>query len=51
MGNLPVLKPNDIIYLSRKGIAKFNYYLRQIDPLLRFFISGEVLYDYSTPDN
>ena len=46
-----VLKDNDIIYLPRKGIAKFNYYLRQIDPLLRTFISGAVLYDISRPSN
>ncbi|OQY43021.1 MAG: hypothetical protein B6240_13410 [Desulfobacteraceae bacterium 4572_87] len=46
-----VLKDNDIIYLPRKGIAKFNYYLRQIDPLLKVFISGGVLYDYSRPSD
>jgi polysaccharide export outer membrane protein len=46
-----VLKDNDIIFLPRKGIAKFNYYLRQIDPLLRTFVSGAVLYDISRPSN
>ena len=46
-----VLKDDDIIYLPRKGIAKFNYYLRQVDPLLRTFISGAVLYDISRPGN
>lgn len=46
-----VLQDNDIIYLPRKGIARFNYYLRQIDPLLRTFVSGTVLYEVSRPDN
>ena len=45
-----VLKDDDIIYLPRKGIAKFNYYLRQVDPLLRTFISGSVLYEISRPN-
>lgn len=38
-----LLKDNDIIYLPRKGIATFNYYLRQIDPLLRTFISATII--------
>ncbi len=46
-----VLQDNDIVYLPRKGIARFNYYLRQIDPLLRTFVSGAVLYDVSRPSN
>jgi len=40
-----VLKDNDIIYLPRKGIASFNYFLRQIDPFLRTFISGTIVYE------
>lgn len=44
-----VLQDNDIIYLPKRGIAEFNYYLRQIDPLLRTFLSGAVLYDLSRP--
>ena len=44
-----VLKDNDIIYLPRKGIASFNYYLRQIDPLLRTFISGAIVYEVFKP--
>jgi polysaccharide biosynthesis/export protein len=38
-----LLKDNDILYVPRRGIAKFNYYLRQIDPFLRTFISGTVI--------
>jgi polysaccharide export outer membrane protein len=38
-----LLKDNDIIYIPKKGIAKFNYYLRQIDPFLRTFISGTIV--------
>lgn len=40
-----LLKDNDIIYVPRRGIAKFNYYLRQIDPLTRTFITGFVTYE------
>ena len=38
-----LLKDNDILYLPKKGIATFNYYLRQIDPFLRTFISGTIV--------
>jgi len=44
-----VLQDNDIIYLPRKGIATFNYYVRQIDPLLRTFISGAIVYEVFKP--
>ena len=37
------LKDNDIIYVPKKGIAKFNYYLRQIDPFLRTFITADIV--------
>ncbi len=40
-----LLRDNDILYVSRRGIAKFNYYLRQIDPFLRTFISGVVIHE------
>jgi len=40
-----LLKDNDIIYIPRRGIAKFNYYLRQIDPFLRTFITGTIVYE------
>ena len=40
-----LLKDNDIIYIPRKGIAGFNYFLRQIDPFLRTFLSGAVIYE------
>ena len=40
-----LLKDNDIIYIPRKGIATFNYYLRQIDPFIRTFLSGAVIYE------
>lgn len=39
------LKDNDIIYVPKRGIAKFNYYLRQIDPFLRTFITGNIVRD------
>jgi polysaccharide export outer membrane protein len=45
------LKDNDIIYLPRKGMAKVNYFLRQIDPFLRTFISGVVVYGAISDDN
>lgn len=50
-GNLSdnfLLLDNDIIYIPRKGIATFNYYLRQIDPFLRTFISGTIIHDTLT---
>ncbi len=37
------LKDNDIIFVPKKGIAKFNYYLRQIDPFLRTFITSLII--------
>ncbi len=40
-----LLRDNDIIYIPRRGIAEFNYYLRQIDPFLRTFISGAVIHE------
>lgn len=40
-----LLKDNDIIYIPRRGIAKFNYFLRQIDPFLRTFITGTIVYE------
>ena len=40
-----LLKDNDIIYIPRKGIATFNYFLRQIDPFMRTFLSGAVIYE------
>jgi len=40
-----LLKDNDILYVPKRGIAKFNYYLRQIDPFLRTFISGTVIHE------
>lgn len=40
-----LLNDNDIIYIPRKGIASFNYYLRQIDPFLRTFLSGAIIYE------
>jgi polysaccharide export outer membrane protein len=40
-----LLKDNDIIYIPRKGIASFNYFLRQIDPFIRTFLSGAVIYE------
>lgn len=38
-----LMEDNDIIYVPRRGIAKFNYYLRQIDPFMRTFISGAII--------
>jgi len=40
-----LLKDNDIIYIPRKGIATVNYYLRQIDPFIRTFLSGSIIYN------
>ena len=40
-----LLRDDDIIYIPRKGIASFNYYLRQIDPFIRTFLSGAVIYE------
>jgi polysaccharide export outer membrane protein len=38
-----LLRDDDIIFVPQRGISKFNYYLRQVDPLLRTFISGAIL--------
>jgi len=46
-----LLKDNDIIYIPRKGIATFNYYLRQFDPFMRTFLSGAVIYETVLKDN
>lgn len=40
-----LLSDNDIVYIPRKGISTFNYYLRQIDPFLRTFLSGAIIYE------
>jgi polysaccharide biosynthesis/export protein len=40
-----LLQDNDIIYVPKKGISSFNYYLRQIDPFLRTFITGKLVQD------
>jgi len=40
-----LLRDNDILYVPRKGVATFNYYLRQIDPFLRTFISGVIIHE------
>ncbi len=37
------LKKNDILYVPRKGIAKFNYYLRQINSFISTFINATVV--------
>lgn len=44
-----LLKDNDIVYIPRKGIAGFSYFLRQIDPFLRTFISGTIVYEAFKP--
>ena len=46
-----LLRDDDIIYIPRKGIATFNYYLRQIDPFVRTFLSGAVLYETVLKDD
>jgi polysaccharide biosynthesis/export protein len=38
-----ILKDNDIIYIPRKGIAKFNYYLRQINPFISTFLTAKLI--------
>jgi polysaccharide export outer membrane protein len=40
-----LLRDDDIIYIPRKGMATFNYYLRQIDHFIRTFLSGAVIYE------
>jgi polysaccharide export outer membrane protein len=40
-----IVRDNDILYFPKKGIAKFNYFLRQIDPFLRTFIAGTVIHE------
>jgi polysaccharide biosynthesis/export protein len=37
------LRDKDIIYIPRKGIAKFNYYLRQINPFVSTFLTGKLI--------
>jgi len=39
-----MLKRNDIIFLPKKGAAKFNYYLRQISPLVDIIFLGNILF-------
>jgi len=39
------LRDKDIIYIPRKGIAKFNYYLRQINPFINTFLTGKLIED------
>ena len=39
------LQDNDIIFVPRKGMASFNYYLRQITPFLNTFITGNIIED------
>jgi len=39
-----LVKDNDIVYLPKKGIAQFNYYLRQIEPFVNMFITGTIIH-------
>jgi len=45
-----LLKDNDIIYIPKKGLAKFNYFLRQLDPFFRTFITGTIVMDALSSD-
>ncbi len=38
-----MLKHNDVLYVPKKGIAWFNYYLRQIDPAIQLLIVEEAI--------
>jgi polysaccharide biosynthesis/export protein len=38
-----LLKNHDIVFVPRKGIAKFNYFLRMINPLTGFFLIQQVV--------
>jgi polysaccharide export outer membrane protein len=38
-----MLAKNDIIYVPRKGIANFNYFLRMLNPFTQLFITGYAL--------
>lgn len=39
-----LLKKNDIIFVPKKGFAKVNYYLRQLNPFLDIFFLGRILF-------
>lgn len=37
------LAPEDVIYVPRRGVAKFNYYLRMLNPFAQVFVIGNAL--------
>lgn len=39
-----MLKRNDIIFIPKKGIAKFNYYVRQLNPFIDIVFLGRILF-------
>ncbi|MEI6315246.1 MAG: SLBB domain-containing protein, partial [Syntrophus sp. (in: bacteria)] len=40
---IPDIEPGDIVYVPRKGIATFNYYLTQITPSINTILLGATL--------
>lgn len=39
-----MLKRNDIIFIPKRGIAKFNYYVRQLNPFIDIVFLGRILF-------
>lgn len=37
------LKNNDIVFVPKRGVAKFNYYLRMLNPFAQLFIVGSAV--------
>jgi polysaccharide export outer membrane protein len=46
-----LMEPNDILFLPERGIATFNYYLRQISPTLRIINLADNTFDLSDDNN
>ena len=45
-----LIASGDIVFVPRKGVAKFNYILRQITPALNTFITGATLKELTKSD-
>ena len=39
-GENPSIESGDIVFVERRGMAKFNYYLRQLTPSLNTIMIG-----------
>ena len=42
-GSMPSIESGDIVFVERRGMAKFNYYLRQLTPSLNTIMIGASL--------